>query len=101
MVFEIAEIEIKPGEESAFEAAVAKAAPLFQRAKGCFSMQIQRTVERPSVYRLVVGWDTIEDHTVHFRESEDFQEWRRLAGPHFAKPPRVEHTTIAFKAFGD
>ena len=101
MVFEIAEIEIKPGEESAFEAAVAKAAPLFRRAKGCVSMQIQRTVERPSVYRLVVGWETLEDHTVNFRESEDFQEWRRLAGPHFANPPRVEHTAIAFKAFGD
>jgi quinol monooxygenase YgiN len=100
MVFEIAEIEIKPGEESAFEAGVTKAGPLFQRAKGCLSMHLQRTVERPSVYRLVVGWETIEDHMVHFRESEDFQEWRRLVGPHFANPPRVEHTTIAVKAFG-
>ena len=52
----------------------------------------ERTIERPNIYRLVVGWATLEDHMVHFRESSDFQEWRRLVGPHFAAPPKVEHT---------
>jgi heme-degrading monooxygenase HmoA len=99
VVFEIAEIEVKVGEELAFEAAVAKAAPFFKRAKGCVSLQLQRTIERPSVYRLVVGWATVEDHTIHFRESADFQEWRRLGGPHFAIPPQVEHVTTTINAF--
>lgn len=99
MVFEIAEIEVKSGEELAFEAAVAEAALYFKKAKGCLSLELHRTVERPSVYRLVVGWERVEDHMVDFRESPDFQEWRRLASPHFAKAPTVEHVAVALKAF--
>lgn len=92
MVFEIAEIEVKPGDEAAFEAGVTKAAPLFKRAKGCMGMELQRTIEKPSKCRLVVKWETVEDHMVHFRGSEDFQEWRKLVGPYFAAAPIVEHT---------
>jgi heme-degrading monooxygenase HmoA len=99
MFFEIAEIEVKPGEEGLFEAGVAKALPLFQRAKGCRGMELQRSVEKPSKYRLVVKWETVEDHTVHFRDSDDFQEWRKLAGAHFASPPVVEHTHTVFAGF--
>jgi heme-degrading monooxygenase HmoA len=100
MVTEIAQIEIKPGHEAAFEAAVAEAAPLFQRAKGCTAMRLERSVENPLRYRLVVAWATLENHMVDFREAADFQEWRRLAGPHFASPPVVEHTEIVVAGFG-
>jgi quinol monooxygenase YgiN len=92
MFWEIAQIEVKPGEEAAFEAGVEQAIPLFRRAKGCHGVQLHRSVEIPTRYRLVVQWQNIEDHTVHFRGSPDFQEWRRLVGPHFASPPAVEHT---------
>ena len=92
MFLEIAEIEIKPGAESAFEDGVREAEPLFLRARGCHAVELHRTVEHPSRYKLVVQWETVEDHMVGFRESADFQEWRRLAGPHFAKPPEVVHT---------
>jgi heme-degrading monooxygenase HmoA len=99
MIFEIAAIEVKAGEEAAFEAAVAKAVPLFRRAKGCLGMDLQRSIEEPSQYRLVVKWETVEDHTVHFRGSEEFQEWRRLAGPHFASAPAVGHTHTVLTGF--
>lgn len=99
MIFEIAEIDVKAGEEAAFEAAVAKAVPLFQRAKGCQGMELQRSIETPSKYRLVVRWETIEDHMVHFRGSDDFQEWRKLVGPHFVSAPVVGHTNVAFAGF--
>ena len=99
MIFEIAEIEVKPGEEAAFEAGVTEALPLFKRAKGCHGMELQRSVEKPSKYRLVVKWETVEDHMVHFRNSDDFQEWRKLAGPHFASPPAVEHTHTVVAGF--
>jgi heme-degrading monooxygenase HmoA len=99
MIFEFADIEVKSGEEAAFEAAVAKAVPLFQRAKGCSGMELQRSIEKPSKYRLVVKWATVEDHTVHFRESADFQEWRRLVGPHFASAPAVEHAHTVLSGF--
>jgi heme-degrading monooxygenase HmoA len=99
MIFEIAEIEVKAGEEIAFEAAVAKAVPLFRRSKGCQGMELQRCIETPSKYRLVVTWETIEDHTVHFRGSEEFQEWRKLAGPHFALAPAVTHARTVLTGF--
>jgi heme-degrading monooxygenase HmoA len=99
MITEIAQIDVKPGQEAAFEAAVAEAAPLFQRAKGCRAMRVERSIEKPQRYRLFVSWETLENHTVDFRESADFQEWRKLAGPHFASPPEVEHVEVAVAGF--
>ena len=99
MITEIAQIDVKPGQEEAFEAGVKQAAPLFQRAKGCRAMRIERSLEKPQRYRLFVDWETLENHTVDFRESADFQEWRRLAGPHFASPPEVEHVELAVTGF--
>jgi heme-degrading monooxygenase HmoA len=99
MVLEIAQIEIKPGLEAEFEAGVKKAAPVFQRARGCKGMELQRSVEKPQRYRLIVKWDTVENHTVDFRGSEDFQEWRKLVGHCFAAAPEVEHTRQAVMGF--
>ena len=91
MVTEIAQIDIKPGMEAEFEAGVKQAAPVFKRAKGCTGMELQRSVEKPSRYRLFVKWATVENHTVDFRGSADFQEWRKLVAHCFASPPEVEH----------
>lgn len=99
MVLEIAQIDVKPGMENEFEAGVKAAAPIFQRAKGCQSMELQRSIEKPARYRLFVEWQTVENHTVDFRGSPDFQEWRKLVGHCFAAPPDVEHTTQAMKGF--
>lgn len=100
MVYEIAEIHVAAGKEREFEAAVQKAVPLFQRSKGCRSMELQRTIETPTKYRLVVGWEALDDHMVHFRASPEFQEWRKLVGPFFAKgPPVVDHTQVALRGF--
>lgn len=99
MVLEIAQIEILPGKEAEFEAAVAKAKPLFLRAKGCASVSLQRSVESPSRYRLFVEWQTLENHTVDFRGSADFQTWRGLVSHCFASPPAVEH--VAEVALGN
>ena len=100
MILEIAQIDVKQGMESEFEAAVGKAAPLFKRARGCKGLSLQRSIEKPSRYRLFVKWDTVENHTVDFRGSADFQEWRKLVGHCFERPPEVEHTTLAVHGFG-
>ena len=99
MIFEIAQIDVKPGMETAFETGVQNAAPLFKRAKGCTGMALQRSHEKPQRYRLVVQWDTLENHTVDFRGSADFQEWRKLVGHCFASPPEVEHVREVVKGF--
>lgn len=91
MFYEIASIRIHPGSEAAFEARVAEAEPLFRRAKGCVSMALHKMVEEPARYHLMVGWETVEDHTVDFRQSEDFKQWRALVGEFFVTPPEVAH----------
>ncbi len=99
MFLEIAQIDVKSGKEADFEAGVKQAGPLFRRAKGCQGMELQRSVEHPSRYRLFVKWETLENHTVDFRGSADFQEWRKLVGPYFAEPPAVEHTQQVVHGF--
>jgi quinol monooxygenase YgiN len=99
MILEIAQIDIKPGMETDFEAGVQKAAPLFRRAKGCTGMELRRSIERPGRYRLFVQWETVENHTVDFRNSADFAEWRKLVGHCFAQAPEVEHVQEVVKGF--
>jgi heme-degrading monooxygenase HmoA len=99
MILEIAQIDVKPGMESEFEAGVKSATPIFQRAKGCEGMALQRSIEKPARYRLFVQWETLENHTVDFRNSADFQEWRKLVGHCFASPPEVEHVREAVRGF--
>ena len=92
MITEIAQIDVKPGTEKDFEAAVAKARPLFLRAKGGKGFELHKSIEKPSRYRLMAKWETLENHTVDFRGSPAFAEWRALVGPYFASAPEVEHT---------
>jgi quinol monooxygenase YgiN len=99
MITEIAQIDVKPGTEAEFEKGVKQAVPLFRRAKGCRSMELRRSIEKPTRYRLFIGWDTVENHTNDFRGSADFQEWRKLVAHCFASPPDVEHVNEVVKGF--
>jgi heme-degrading monooxygenase HmoA len=103
MILEIAQIEVKEGLALEFEAAVRKAEPIFKRAKGCRSVTLERSIENPQRYRLLVRWDTVENHTVDFQKSPDFLEWRKLVGNCFASIPAVEHTkrTLEMKLGAD
>ena len=92
MIIEIAQIDVKPGNEKDFEAAVGRARAAFGRSKGFHGFELHRSIERPQRYRLMVKWETLENHTVDFRGSENFAEWRGLVGQYFASPPEVEHT---------
>ena len=91
MVTEIAQIEVKPGMESEFEAGVQKAKPIFLRSKGCKGVSLVRSIEKPQRYRLMVQWETVENHTVDFRNSENFKAWRECVQHCFAGTPEVEH----------
>ncbi|MCW3007001.1 MAG: hypothetical protein JWP17_1627 [Solirubrobacterales bacterium] len=91
MIIERALMAITPGSEADFEAALAKAEDVLAQAKGFHGIRIARGVENPSTYLLLLEWDTVEDHTVGFRESELFAQWRALIGPYFAQAPAVEH----------
>jgi heme-degrading monooxygenase HmoA len=93
MVLEIATLDIRPGQEEDFERAFAQAAPIISSVKGYMTHELQRCVERSNRYVLLVRWQTLEDHTVGFRGSPEYQDWRRLLH-HFYDPfPTVEHFT--------
>jgi len=91
MVLEVAILDVLLGQEKDFEAAFAKAAPIISSIKGYGSHQLQRCLEKPNRYILLVTWETLEAHTVGFRDSERYQEWKQLLH-HFYNPfPTVEH----------
>lgn len=91
MVLEVAVLNIKQGEAEAFEAAFAQAAPIITAMPGCIAHELRRCLEADHRYLLLVEWQTLEDHTVGFRGSSAYQEWRALLH-HFYDPfPTVEH----------
>lgn len=92
MILEIADIRINPGQQAAFEDAIQHAlASVASRAKGFQGAKVNRGIESPERYVLQIFWATLEDHTVGFRQSPLFAEWRGIIGPFFAAPPAVEH----------
>jgi heme-degrading monooxygenase HmoA len=95
MVLELAVLDVKPGLEHEFEASFEKAQAIIASMHGYVSHQLLHCIERSNRYLLLVNWVQLEDHTVGFRESDDYQEWRRLLH-HFYDPfPEVEHYELA------
>lgn len=91
MILEIAQLQVKPGEASAFEAAFAQAQAIIASMGGYHGHELQRCLENDHHYMLLVRWNTLEDHTVGFRQSEPYQAWRKLLH-HFYDPfPTVLH----------
>jgi heme-degrading monooxygenase HmoA len=91
MVLEVADIEVRPGEEEQFVAAYRSARSALSETPGCRSVRMTRGIESPSRFVLLVEWDSVEAHEENFRGTERFARWRAAIGPHFAAPPRVEH----------
>ncbi len=88
---EVAILDVKPDQTQDFETAFLQAQTIISSMKGYVSHQLQKCLEKPNRYILLVNWDTLEDHTQGFRGSDAYQEWRRLLH-HFYDPfPDVEH----------
>ncbi|MEL7291444.1 MAG: antibiotic biosynthesis monooxygenase [Pseudomonadota bacterium] len=91
MILEVAILEVKPQLEAQFEANFAKAQNIIASMPGYVSHQLQRCIETPNRYILLVNWQTLEDHQLGFRQSPQYQEWKALLH-HFYDPfPTVEH----------
>lgn len=99
-VLEVAPLHIRHGQTSAFEAAFAEAQRIIAAMPGYRGYELQRCLERPDEYVLLVRWDSLEAHEVGFRQSAAYQDWKRLLH-HFYEPfPTVSHYTPVF-ASGD
>lgn len=91
MILEAAMLQVKKGMEVEFEGSFRQASEIISSMKGYISHELQRCIEVEGKYLLLVKWETLEDHTVGFRESKEYQEWKKLLH-HFYDPfPTVEH----------
>ena len=92
MILELADIRIAPGKNAEFDAAIARAIDtVVSKATGFRGYQVHKGIESPDRYVLMILWDTLENHTVDFRQGPLFAQWRAIVGPYFASPPQVEH----------
>ncbi len=99
MILEIADIQIQPGQQATFEEAIQRAVKtVASQAQGFRGYKINKGIESPERYALMIFWDTLEDHTVGFRQGPLFAQWRAIVGPFFAKPPQVEHFSLVAKS---
>lgn len=99
MILEIADIRIHPGQQAAFDEAIQRGIrTVISGAKGFQGYKINKGIESPERYLLQVFWETLENHTVDFRQSASFAEWRAIVGPYFAGPPSVEHFELLAKS---
>lgn len=95
MILEVADIRITPGRNAEFDEAIQCGLDtVISRAKGFIAWQVHKGVESPERYLLMIRWATLENHTLDFRESPAFAQWRAIVGPFFAAPPSVEHFTL-------
>ena len=99
MILEIVDIRIQPGKQQEFDAAIVQGLQqVISQAKGFKGYRVNKGIESPERYVLMIFWETLESHTIDFRESPAFQEWRAIVGPFFAMPPVVEHFTMLSEA---
>ena len=91
MILEVAILNVKPGQESPFESAFGEARSIIASMPGFISIELQHCLKKKSQYLLLVKWQKLEDHTVGFRQSSQYQKWKKLLH-HFYEPfPTVEH----------
>jgi heme-degrading monooxygenase HmoA len=91
MILESALLDVKPGEVAAFETAMKQARPLIAATPGFRSIAVRRCLETPNRYLLLVEWEKLEDHTIGFRQSPRYAQWRDLLHRFYDPFPRVEH----------
>lgn len=92
MILELADLHIHPGKQAEFDAAIQRGIEqVISKAQGFRRYEIHKGIESPERYVLMIWWDTLENHTVDFRQSPAFQAWRGIVGPYFAVSPAVEH----------
>ncbi len=95
MIIEIADIAVRPEDNDTFAEAIQRAArTVLARSPGYRRRTIFASRETPGRFVLQVEWDNLEAHTVGFRQSPAFAEWRAIIGPYFAQPPHVEHFDV-------
>jgi heme-degrading monooxygenase HmoA len=91
MILEVAVLDVVPGQETDFQASFAQAQSIISSMPGYISHNLRRCIEKPSRYILLVNWENLEDHTVGFRGSAQYREWKAMLHHYYDPFPEVEH----------
>lgn len=97
MILEVAILYIRSGQQEPFEKDFAKAGKNISSMQGYCGHSLQKCIEEDNKYLLFVNWNTIEDHTIHFRQSEQYQLWKKLLHHYYDPFPTVEHYEIVLE----
>ncbi|MGX2961531.1 antibiotic biosynthesis monooxygenase family protein [Peribacillus sp. JNUCC 23] len=91
MILEAAFLQVKQGLEDEYEETFREASKIISSMDGYVTHSLQRCLEVEGKYLLLVTWECLEDHTVGFRESAEYQEWKKLLHHYYDPFPIVEH----------
>ncbi|WP_134683158.1 antibiotic biosynthesis monooxygenase family protein [Brevibacillus migulae] len=91
MILEAAMLQVKEGQEESFEDSFRQASAIISSMPGYILHELHRCMEAKGKYLLLVRWETLEDHTIGFRGSQEYQEWKQLLHHYYEPFPTVEH----------
>ncbi|MCZ8157691.1 MAG: antibiotic biosynthesis monooxygenase [Leptospira sp.] len=91
MILEVAMLNVKIGQERQFELDFARAGQYISSINGYIKHSLRRCLEQNHKYILLVEWENLEDHTIGFRQSPQYLEWKRLLHHYYDPFPTVEH----------
>jgi heme-degrading monooxygenase HmoA len=99
MILEFADIRIQPGQNAAFDEAIQRGVEtVIAKSPGFRGYKVNRGIESPERYLLMIYWETLDNHMKDFREGPLFPQWRAIVGPFFAAPPVVEHFDLVARS---
>jgi heme-degrading monooxygenase HmoA len=91
MITEIAVLFVKENENEQFESDFKAAEKYIAAVPGYIKHRLYKCIEAANKYVLLVEWEKLEDHTIGFRQSTAYLEWKRLLHHHYDPFPIVEH----------
>ena len=97
MILEAAILFVKPNQATEFENNFRLASAIICKMNGYIEHELQKCIEVENKYLLLIKWESLEDHTIGFRNSSEYQEWKKLLH-HFYEPfPIVEHFNLVYQ----
>ena len=96
MILELAVLNVIPGKTEEFESNFALAQEIIAGQPGYLGHQLQQNLANSNQYLLMVQWKKLEDHTIGFRESSAYREWKNLLHPFYSPFPVVEHYVLKY-----
>lgn len=91
MIYEHVYLAIDPARAKEFEQALQAGRGHLLAAPGCREVSVSRSVDRPGVYLLRVGWNRIEDHLEVFPATPHAARLAEAIGGFFREEPTIVH----------